>query len=192
MYFKAKTCELKERRWNQGTHLHKHKQRDLMSEPPPATYATGENALCYHGPLLYVAKVLTVQWPEDKHPMTGKEGWHYFVHYRGWKTACVLRFLLSISPKFKMPLSWDEWVTSERLLKDNETNRVIQRELEKNAPAGSRKTSSSGAAKDGGAGTSASANAKASARKETGPRGTKRGRDDVGLIFARRPNLIHV
>ena len=50
-----------------------------------------EKVLCYHGPLLYEAKVL-------KHK---KEGgvYAYFVHYQGWNK------------------NWDEWVGEGRMLK---------------------------------------------------------------------------
>ncbi|KAJ6617905.1 MRG-domain-containing protein [Mycena sp. CBHHK59/15] len=134
-----------------------------MSEPP--TYSTGENVLCYHGPLIYVAKILKTQTVDEKNTITGKEGLHYFVHYKGWKTT------------------WDEWVPSERLLKDNEVNRALQKSLQKDAPAtaaaarGHPKASTS-ANKESTAGASGSANTRAGARKETGTRGTKRGRDD--------------
>jgi hypothetical protein len=62
----------------------------LMAEQP--TYNAGENVLCYHGPLIYLAKVLKVQPPaegDEKNAVTGKEGQHYFVHYKGWKTTLV-------------------------------------------------------------------------------------------------------
>ncbi|KAJ7280369.1 MRG-domain-containing protein [Mycena rebaudengoi] len=137
-----------------------------MSEPPPA-YNSGENVLCYHGPLIYAAKILKIQTVDEKNTMTGKEGLHYFVHYKGWKTT------------------WDEWVPSDRLLKDNEVNRVLQKSLQKNAPTAAAaarsnpKASTSGATKDSGSGISASANTRSGTRKEAGTRGTKRGRDDT-------------
>jgi mortality factor 4-like protein 1 len=80
---------------------------------------------------------------------------------------------------------WDEWVPAARLLKDNEENRALQKSLQKNAPSTASaarahpKASTSGANKDSGAGTSASATTRSGTRKETGTRGTKRGRDDV-------------
>lgn len=68
-----------------------HKDKSsAMSEPPP-TYNAGENVLCYHGPLIYVAKILKTQAADEseKNTITGKEGEHYFVHYKGWKTTCA-------------------------------------------------------------------------------------------------------
>ncbi|KAJ6602533.1 MRG-domain-containing protein [Mycena vulgaris] len=143
-----------------------------MAELP--TYNSGENVLCYHGPLVYVAKILKTQTVDEKNTITGKEGTHYFVHYKGWKTT------------------WDEWVPAARLLKDNEANRLLQKSLQKNAPAASAarahpKASTSGANKDSGPGTSASATTRSGTRKETGTRGTKRGRDDVD--GSRRPEM---
>ncbi|KAJ7034745.1 MRG-domain-containing protein [Mycena alexandri] len=146
-----------------------------MSEPPP-TYNTGENVLCYHGPLIYVAKILKTQAADEneKNTITGKEGEHYFVHYKGWKTT------------------WDEWVPAARLLKDNEVNRLLQKSLHKDASGAAKasahpKASTSSASKDTGAGTSASANTRSGTRKETGTRGTKRGRDDGD--GTRRPEM---
>ncbi|KAJ7076036.1 MRG-domain-containing protein [Mycena belliarum] len=137
-----------------------------MSEPPPA-YNTGEVVLCYHGPLIYVAKILKTQSVDDKHTITGKEGTHYFVHYKGWKTT------------------WDEWVPAARLLKDNEVNRALQKSLQKDAPA-----TAAAARSHPKASTSAhrdNAATSASATTRSGTRGTKRGRDDGD--GARRPEM---
>ncbi|KAJ7902687.1 MRG-domain-containing protein [Mycena olivaceomarginata] len=146
-----------------------------MAEQP--TYNAGENVLCYHGPLIYLAKVLKVQPPaegDEKNAVTGKEGQHYFVHYKGWKTT------------------WDEWVPADRLLKDNEVNRLKQKELAKEHPASAAGTrtqpkATTSAAKEVIAGTSASASTRSGTRKETGTRGTKRGRDDPD--GTRRPEM---
>ncbi|KAJ7159853.1 MRG-domain-containing protein [Mycena crocata] len=144
-----------------------------MSEPPPS-YSAGENVLCYHGPLIYVAKILKTQTVDEKNTITGKEGWHYFVHYKGWKTT------------------WDEWVPAARLLKDNEVNRALQKSLQKDAPATaaaarSHPKASTSTSKETGTGTSASATTRSGTRKETGTRGTKRGRDDADGV--RRPEM---
>ncbi|KAF7329018.1 MRG-domain-containing protein [Mycena venus] len=145
-----------------------------MSEPP--TYNAGENVLCYHGPLIYVAKVLKVQTPaegDEKNAVTGKEGQHYFVHYKGWKTT------------------WDEWVPATRLLKDNEVNRLKQKELQKEHPtsasAARKEPKASAAASKEAAAATASASTRSGTRKETGTRGTKRGRDDPD--GTRRPEM---
>ncbi|KAJ7471802.1 MRG-domain-containing protein [Mycena latifolia] len=147
-----------------------------MSEPPPS-YSSGEVVLCYHGPLIYVAKILKTQpvdEKDEKNTITGKEGTHYFVHYKGWKTT------------------WDEWVPAARLLKDNEVNRALQKSLQKDAPATAAAArahpkASTSSHKDTGAGASASAMTRSGTRKETGTRGTKRGRDDGD--GARRPEM---
>lgn len=57
--------------------------------PPTAsqkvvTYDVQERVLCFHGPMLYEAKVLEVRKPEDK-----KEQPEYKVHYKGWKNTFV-------------------------------------------------------------------------------------------------------
>lgn len=66
-------------------------------------FVDGEKVLCYHGPLLYEAKVNKVQYKE-KVPQ-------YLVHYSGWSK------------------SWDEWVPDTRVLKINEANLQKQKEL---------------------------------------------------------------
>lgn len=64
------------------------------STPSTATimamqFATNERVLCYHGPLIYEAKVLkTDNYTESTSP-TGRTGPHYFVHYKGWKQTYV-------------------------------------------------------------------------------------------------------
>ena len=60
--------------------------------PPAAAdskpmYLKDEKALCFHGELLYEAKVLDVkrQDPKDKY-----SPFEYRVHYKGWKNTYVL------------------------------------------------------------------------------------------------------
>jgi len=62
-----------------------------------------EKVLCYHGPLLYEAKILKSK----------KEGssYMYFVHYQGWNK------------------NWDEWVTEPRMLKQIAENFEKQKKL---------------------------------------------------------------
>ena len=65
--------------------------RDAMSLP---TYTTGEKVLCYHGPLLYEAKVLkTAPIEQDASTATTEGGTQYFVHYKGWKQTYVAIYL---------------------------------------------------------------------------------------------------
>jgi mortality factor 4-like protein 1 len=72
--------------------------------PPKHKFSENERVLCYHGPLLYEAKVTKVQ-VKEKIP-------NFLVHYAGWSR------------------SWDEWVVEPRILKWNETNLQKQKELQ--------------------------------------------------------------
>ncbi|KAI0919770.1 hypothetical protein AcV5_001746 [Taiwanofungus camphoratus] len=126
-------------------------------------FAPGERVLCYHGPLVYEAKVLRTETWDARNTRTGALGPHFLVHYKGWKQT------------------WDEWVHVTRLLKWNETNLALQKALQQQASAASASAASSagkGAARAG-------VGAKDGRRKDG--RGTKRGREeDEG---ARRPEM---
>jgi hypothetical protein len=52
----------------------------------PLTYDVQERVLCFHGPMLYEAKVLEIRKAEDK-----KDPPEYKVHYKGWKNTFVSR-----------------------------------------------------------------------------------------------------
>ncbi|KAF8063556.1 MRG-domain-containing protein [Lyophyllum atratum] len=128
------------------------------SSSPPITFTPNERVLCYHGPLIYEAKVLKVADFTEETTITGAVGHHCFVHYKGWKQT------------------WDEWVPHTRLLKHNEANIDVQKQLQRtNAPpptgAGSSSRGPKAGMKEGGAGT------RVGARKD-GTRGTKRGREE--------------
>ncbi|XP_032824547.1 mortality factor 4-like protein 1 isoform X1 [Petromyzon marinus] len=78
-------------------------------EPKPK-FQEGERVLCFHGPLLYEAKVECVKIViKDKQIK-------YFVHYNGWNK------------------NWDEWVPESRVLKYVEANLQKQKELQKGNP----------------------------------------------------------
>ncbi|KAG6868284.1 hypothetical protein C0993_005569 [Termitomyces sp. T159_Od127] len=128
------------------------------SSSTAVTFAPNERVLCYHGPLIYEAKVLKVENFTEANTITGTLGPHCFVHYKGWKQT------------------WDEWVPHSRLLKHNETNIELQKSLQKNnAHASASGGSSSRGPKAGpreGAG-----GARGGTRKD-GTRGTKRARDE--------------
>ncbi|GAA6013239.1 hypothetical protein JCM11491_006325 [Sporobolomyces phaffii] len=79
-----------------------------MSKLP---YAENEKALCFHGPLMYEAKVLKAEMWTKAMNKNGAVGPHYFVHYKGWKQT------------------WDEWVPEERLNKYNDENIRKQKAL---------------------------------------------------------------
>ena len=66
-----------------------------MATPPELTYEMNERVLCYHGPLIYEAKVLKppVVHTEETAPPAGP-GPYYFVHYKGWKQTYVWRHQL--------------------------------------------------------------------------------------------------
>lgn len=52
---------------------------------PIQTYSNNERVLCYHGPLIYEAKVLKGENWDESSTKIGTTGPHYFVHYKGWK-----------------------------------------------------------------------------------------------------------
>ncbi|KAI7882510.1 MRG-domain-containing protein [Lichtheimia hyalospora FSU 10163] len=74
-----------------------------MSEKRHFNYEKDEKVLCYHGPLIYEAKIVRVESKDDR-PM-------YFVHYKGWKQT------------------WDELVPDDRLLKWTDSNLQKQQQL---------------------------------------------------------------
>jgi mortality factor 4-like protein 1 len=81
-------------------------------------FVEGEKILCYHGPLLYEAKINKLQ-VKDKITQ-------FHVHYSGWSK------------------SWDEWVAEGRMLKINDANLQKQKELQQQNPLAEkqRKTTS--------------------------------------------------
>ncbi|KAG0636656.1 MRG-domain-containing protein [Tuber brumale] len=128
--------------------------------PPAAsqkvlTYEVQERVLCFHGPMLYEAKVLEVKKSEDK-----KELPEYKVHYKGWKNT------------------WDEFVPADRLRKMNEENLRLQKELNDNTKPSSKRTNPTPNAKAG-----MKMSSKAGSEDLPGasgtlpPRGQKRGRE---------------
>ncbi|KAH6902543.1 MRG-domain-containing protein [Coprinopsis sp. MPI-PUGE-AT-0042] len=123
-------------------------------------FVVGEKALCYHGPLVYEAKILQTADFEEPAPLTGVVGMHYFVHYKGWKRT------------------WDEWVPASRLLKMNEQNLAHQKALQNSHQSivGAAGGPGSHHKAGGGGGHKASGAAAAAGRKDA--RGTKRGRDE--------------
>ncbi|KAI7847124.1 chromo domain-like protein, partial [Circinella umbellata] len=71
-------------------------------------FETEEKALCFHGPLIYEAKILDRQWMDSNPDFQGP---YYFVHYKGWKRT------------------WDEWVPETRVLRWTEANLQMQQNL---------------------------------------------------------------
>ncbi|CDO76905.1 hypothetical protein BN946_scf184594.g12 [Trametes cinnabarina] len=120
------------------------------------TFTVGERVLCYHGPLIYEAKVLKTDTWDESNTQTGIVGPHYYVHYKGW----------------------DEWVDASRLLKFNETNIQLQKALQaQSQAANAAHASSSKATRRRSAKDSASGRGGLTGRKD-GARGTKRGREE--------------
>ena len=58
----------------------------LIMSASTTTFVQNERVLCYHGPMIYEAKILKIDgWDET----TGTVGPHFFVHYKGWKQTQV-------------------------------------------------------------------------------------------------------
>lgn len=74
-------------------------------------YHQDEKVLCFHGPLIYQAKILLAEDWKGTENQNGAVGPHYFVHYQGWKKT------------------WDEWVPDSRLLKYTDENVARQKAL---------------------------------------------------------------
>ncbi|KAJ3329812.1 Esa1p-associated factor [Blyttiomyces sp. JEL0837] len=99
------------------------------------TFADNERILCFHGPLLYEAKVLKGKMVAGEADPT-KNGPHYFIHYKGWKQT------------------WDEWVPESRTLKYNEENLKRQADLNESLVAKKAKAPEKKTATDGGSSSS--------------------------------------
>ncbi|KAJ2498236.1 Esa1p-associated factor [Coemansia sp. RSA 1972] len=84
-------------------------------------FRSNERILCFHGPLLYEAKVVKAEMWDGTDPDAPEPGPHYFVHYKGWKQT------------------WDEWVDESRALKFNEENLAKQKALRVAALQASKK-----------------------------------------------------
>lgn len=81
------------------------KETQDFKQPPKFKFQEGEKVLCFHGPLIYVAKCLQTRYDEkNKTP-------EYHIHYSGWNK------------------SWDEWVPESRVLKLNDANLQKQKDL---------------------------------------------------------------
>ncbi|KAH8369402.1 hypothetical protein KR009_009663 [Drosophila setifemur] len=82
-------------------------------------FADGERVLCFHGPLIYEAKVLKTK--PDATPV------EYYIHYAGWSK------------------NWDEWVPESRVLKYNDDNVKRRQELARQCGERSKKDNKKGA-----------------------------------------------
>ena len=112
--------------------------------PPKPKFQDGEKVLCYHGPLLYEAKIMK----NRKEPAPNKSGGgaaaaassaadnsggSFLVHYQGWNK------------------NWDEWVPEGRVLKINAENLSLKNRLhaEQQAAAPSKDKKKASKSKDG-------------------------------------------
>jgi mortality factor 4-like protein 1 len=137
------------------------------SVPPTPTYSVKEKVLCYHGPLVYEAKILKSQKFDDTNTKTGITGQHYQVHYKGWKQT------------------WDEWVPPSRLLKWNEQNLDTQKSLQAmHAATASTGPSRGRPPKGDGVGASTSTRG-----RKPEARGTKRARDEDEVTSSKRQDM---
>ncbi|CAI2172914.1 15259_t:CDS:2 [Funneliformis geosporum] len=93
-----------------------------MTQNKEFLYQQNEKILCYHGPMIYEAKILDFEYFENKHPKSNLTGPHYLIHYKGWKNT------------------WDEWVAESRVLKFNETNLTKQKQIEESLNKKGRST----------------------------------------------------
>ncbi|KAE8211158.1 hypothetical protein CF327_g5064 [Tilletia walkeri] len=141
-------------------------------------FKIGEKVLCFHGPLLYTAKILKAEnrtadegaqieaaaTQEGYVVTTSQAGPFYFVHYQGWKTT------------------WDEWVPETRLMKFIDENLQFAKQLAQSFRGASNKASvstsiSSSALRGGKAG---SAEDDMSVGEDGGPPGTGGGGSGSG------------
>jgi len=113
-----------------------------VTKPAPPTHDINDKVLCFHGPLLYEAKVLQIKTEDASKPPT------YKVHYKGWKSRFNHFLMPSSSPYaawfrrcmdwrilFFHKCSWDEWVPQDRVLKWSDENLKTQKRLkEEHAP----------------------------------------------------------
>ncbi|GAA5918865.1 hypothetical protein JCM1841_002780 [Sporobolomyces salmonicolor] len=139
-----------------------------MDSAPMAklNYAENEKALCFHGPLMYEAKVLKAEMWSKGSNKKDAVGPHYFVHYKGWKQT------------------WDEWVPEERLNKYNEENIRKQKaliEAQRARDAAEREAQKAAEAENARrAAASGGAAAMGAALKRDDKRGLKRAREGEG------------
>ncbi|KAF9874504.1 hypothetical protein CkaCkLH20_08067 [Colletotrichum karsti] len=75
-------------------------------QQPPQPFAKDEKVLCFHGEMLYEAKILEIQQAESG------EGFQYRIHYKGWKNT------------------WDDWVSIDRIRKFTEENKELANQLQ--------------------------------------------------------------
>ncbi|KAJ1978648.1 Esa1p-associated factor [Dimargaris verticillata] len=101
-----------------------------MGKPDSLTFADNERVLCFHGPLMYEAKVLKAEHWTGEAEDEDEEGPHYLIHYKGWKQT------------------WDEWVPESRVQKYSPENLERQRQLKERYAVKKKSTSASSVSRD--------------------------------------------
>ncbi|VDL18040.1 unnamed protein product [Hymenolepis diminuta] len=76
-----------------------------MSDKAKKLFEKDEKVLCFHGSLMYNAKVMDIKLENNEYL--------YFIHYTGWNKT------------------WDEWVKDSRIYKDDEAGNKFKAEVEK-------------------------------------------------------------
>ncbi|KAI1822379.1 MRG-domain-containing protein [Xylaria intraflava] len=142
-----------------------------LDKAPP--YSKDERVLCFHGDLMYEAKIIEVKIEQGKKA----EDAQYRIHYKGWKS------------------SWDDWVTHDRIRKYTDDNKQLAAQLQAQArmrapgakggkkgtkPTGSEMSSTRGSEE------------RAAASSSFASRGPRRGRDyelETEEAFHARPSI---
>ncbi|KAI0086752.1 MRG-domain-containing protein [Irpex rosettiformis] len=135
---------------------------NLTANTPPASFSINERVLCYHGPLVYEAKILKSEHWDESNTKNGELGPHFFVHYKGWKQT------------------WDEWVHPTRLLKHSESNLNLQKTLQQANAAANAALSSSA--------SGSASHAKGAGKKDVG-RGLTGRKDGRGDDSSKKPEM---
>ncbi|OAL34291.1 hypothetical protein AYO20_06344 [Fonsecaea nubica] len=118
-----------------------------------------EKALCFHGEVLYDAKITDVKRTDPKET---KSPFHYKVHYKGWKNT------------------WDDWVPQDRLRKPTEDNRELAANLRHQATLKANPKMASKTRRGQGSeiGSGRGSEERTSSVPAAGGRGSKRARDN--------------
>ncbi|KAI1201885.1 MRG-domain-containing protein [Nemania serpens] len=141
-----------------------------QEKAPP--YGKDEKVLCFHGDLMYEAKIIDVRVEPGKKADDAQ----YRIHYKGWKA------------------SWDDWVTHDRIRKFTEDNKQLASQL---AQARMRAPGAKGVKKGAKATGSEMSSARgseerAAASSSFAGRGPRRGRDyelETEEAFHARPSV---
>ncbi|KAI4600319.1 Esa1p-associated factor [Pestalotiopsis sp. 9143b] len=156
------------------------------SKPAPGPpFAKDEKVLCFHGDLMYEAKITEVRSASDptNHVFSTikADDAQYKVHYKGWKS------------------SWDDWVSQDRIRKFTDDNKALATQLQQAArarTAGGSKSAKKAIGKAVGGVDSEMSSARGSeeraANNSYAGRGPRRGRDyelESEDAFHHRPSI---